>query len=41
MLPKEDEDDFMKEPNQNRYYIINDSWTEMNYNGIFSSPQLC
>ena len=41
MLPKIDVDGFIKEPNQNCYYIITDSWTEMNYNGVFTIPQLC
>ena len=41
MLPKLDVDGFIKEPNQNCYYIITNSWTEMNCNGVFVIPQLC
>ena len=41
MLPKLDVDGFIKEPNQNRYYIITDSWTEMNSNGVLTISQLC
>ena len=41
MLPKLDEDGFIKEPNQNCYYIITDNWTEMNNNNMFITPQLC
>ena len=41
MLPKLDEDGFIKEPNQNRYYIITDSWTEMICDDVLIIPQLC
>ena len=41
MLPKLDEDGFIKEPNQNHYCIITNSWAEMNCNGVFIIPQLC
>ena len=41
MLPKLDVDGFIKEPNQNRYYIITNSWTEINCDGVFAIPQLC
>ena len=41
MLPKLDVDGFIKEPNQNRYYIITDSWTDMSSTNVFTIPQLC
>ena len=41
MLPKLDEDGFIKELNKNCYYIITNSWTEMNCNGVFVIPHLC
>ena len=41
LLPKLEVEGFTKEPNQNRYYIIADNWTEMNNNNMFITPQLC
>ena len=41
LLPKLEVEGFTKEPNQNRYYIITNNWTEMNNNNVFIRPQLC
>ena len=41
LLPKMEVDGFTKEPNQNRYYIISDSWTEMNQYSVLLSPYIC